>query len=162
MTPPAPPLLLVMEDDAGFAPSFWTQLPCLLRQIPAAPPWHAVRFGCWGKRTGADCISPAAPPLTRGVFRARAHSYNASEEAAQAGGGVAYGGAHLTLLQRATLPELFDHLARQGVMPIDLALREPATKGGGPIRSYVVDSPVAWIAHDDRLLPGWRATLPAS
>ena len=50
-------------------------------------------------------------------------------------------------------------------MPIDLALREPLpsrTRGAAesPIRSLVLDTPLAWIAHDDRLLPGWRVVAP--
>ena len=151
---PTPELCLITEDDAGLANGFLQALPCLLSDVDAAMPssgyWHALRLGCWGSRFAADCVRPP------GLFRAQSHAFNRSAEALAPGDGMAYGGAHLTLVRPATLPALISILLRQGVMAIDVALTNPPRHqqvksqrrvDAGELRSYVLDAPGAFSAH---------------
>jgi len=132
--------------------------------------FHVVRFGCWGKSFVEDRVNASSSE----VYYARHHHFNVSESCRSCAHGVAYGGAHATLVQRKTAGELVAHLLQHGVMPIDVALREtPGHRqlpGGSPsqrrrefndavaskLRSYVIHTPSASVAWDDAALPGWR------
>ena len=160
-----PPYLIVMEDDAGISTSFFRWLPALIAPIPKD--FHVIRFSCWGARFEEDRIAPD-------VYRAAHHPFstNTSDPAGFLHGhpwikdrGFAYGGAHVTLVQRATVDELIQHLLGIGVIPFDLSIRESVQGHNRPhalnttaghdiavaahrkIRSYVVDTSLAW---DDR------------
>ena len=159
------PYLMVLEDDAGLSPSFFRWLPSLLAQLgPARADFHVVRFSCWGARFEADRIAPD-------VYRAAHHPFSTKPEDGPAGflhnnpwvedRGFAYGGAHVTLVQRSTVGELIEHLLGLGIIPFDLSVREsvyghtrPTATGNTrrkhtKIRSYVIDTSLAW---DDRTL----------
>ena len=157
-TAPLPDACLVMEDDAGLAPGVLQALPCVLRRLDDAVgrSWHALRLGCWGSRFADDCIRPP------NLFFAQSHAFNSSAEALAPGGGMAYGGAHLTLVRPATtLAELVGRLLQMGVMAIDVGLTNPPRhqqaahgragrqrrSGAEPLRSYVLDHPGAYIDH---------------
>ena len=153
---PPPDACLVMEDDAGLARGFLQTAPCLLDKMEAVDPnWHALRLGCWGARFAGDCVRPPA------LFRAQSHPFNKSAEALAPGNGMAYGGAHLTLVRPATLSSLISTLVAQGVMPIDVALTNPPRhqwarkqQSVAEVHSYVSDTPGAFIAHGAASLPG--------
>jgi GR25 family glycosyltransferase involved in LPS biosynthesis len=158
------PYLMVLEDDAGLSKHFFRWLPVLLRSVPAN--FHVVRFSCWGARFEEDRIAPD-------VYRAAYHPF--VTERGPAGflhsqpwvedRGFAYGGAHVMLVQRATVDELIDHLLAIGIIPFDLSIRESVPSHQRPpkasrmlrsnrttsshtkIRSFVVDTSLAW---DDR------------
>ena len=153
---PPPDACLVMEDDAGLAPGFLQTVPCLLNTMEAVDPnWHALRLGCWGARLAGDCVRPP------NLFRAQSHPFNKSADALAPGNGMAYGGAHLTLVHPATLSSLVSTLIAQGVMPIDVALTNPprhqrvrTQHTPAEIRSYVLDTPGAFNADGIASLPG--------
>lgn len=156
-----PPLLLVLEDDVVLHPSFFPQLPCLLAALPATgEPWHAVRFSTWGRSFGEDLVDAIAQRGgTPRAYRARTHPYDGSGMAA-----FPYGGAHAVLVQRATAGELIGALVANGVMAIDVALRE-APKPTAPrsdrsqataarrLRSFVVQTDLVSV---DANLRAWR------
>ena len=158
------PYLMVLEDDAGLSKRFFRWLPTLLQSVPSD--FHVVRFSCWGARFEEDRIAPD-------VYRAAHHPF--FTEHGPAGflhghpwvedRGFAYGGAHVMLVQRATVDELIDHLLGIGIIPFDLSIRESVPSHQRPpkasrklllnrtstshtrLRSFVIDTSLAW---DDR------------
>eukprot|EP00965_Chrysotila_dentata_P076934 2539959-Pleurochrysis_carterae.AAC.1 len=127
-----------------------------------------------GGRGGVDTSGGDGGGYGRGVYLARAHTFNVSEHDNCRACAVAYGGAHVTLVQRATVGELIGYLSSVGVMPIDLALRASPGKRQFPmvvhasgragrfekgvansIRSYVVDTPLVWMTWG--LSGTWRS-----
>ena len=121
-------LLLLVDDDVYVSPALLTSLPCMLARLPPqlAASWHAIRFSTWGARFEDDRVQPTPGRADLPIYRARPHPYNGSGPAA-----FAYGGVHATLVQRATVGELVAFLLANGVMPIDVALREtpPPARG---------------------------------
>ena len=143
----AAPQLLLLEDDVEVAPRFFAALPCLLEQLGGRA-FDVVRFGCWGAYCASDAVGSSA-------YLARPHSFNRT--------GMAYGGAHATLVPFEAARRVVDRLRAFGVMPIDAALREGlGDRQGLPhhvhagLRSYVINTPLARTGGFE-LSETWRA-----
>ena len=117
-----PDFLLILEDDVSLEPDFFRRLPCLLRSLPH--PWHVLRFSTWGARFAADEIITTSTGanvslFNERVFHAKARPYDGSGYAA-----FPYGGTHAVIVAATTVDHLVDFAVANGVMAIDVALRE--------------------------------------